>query len=195
VVIKPSGVDYAELSVANMVCVSLADGRVVEGTLKPSSDTPTHLELYRAWQSCGGVVHTHSSCATACAQALCAIRCMGTTHADYFYGDVPVTRSLTAEETCGDYEAATGRVIVERFANADPMKVPAVLVAHHGPFVWGRDADEAVYHAVVLEQLARMERDARVLSPDAPRPSQHLVDRHYLRKHGPDAYYGQSRGT
>ncbi len=191
VVIKPSGVDYGSLNAGRMVRVSLDTGRVLGGNLQPSSDTPTHLELYRAWPSCGGVAHTHSRAATACAQALTPVRCMGTTHADYFHGDIPVTRSLAPGEVGGDYEAATGRVIVERFAELDPAQIPGVLVAHHGPFAWGQTPGEAVYHAVVLERLAEMERDVRMLNADAPRPASCLVDRHYRRKHGPDAYYGQ----
>ena len=191
VVIKPSGVPYDQLSADNMVCVSLATGDVLDGDLNPSSDTPTHLELYRAFKACGGVVHTHSPAASACAQACVPIRCMGTTHADYFHGDVPVTRAMTEEEVSGAYEANTGKVIVETFRKLDPERVPAVLVAHHGPFVWGRDPAEAVYHASVLEQLAQMERDVRAMNPQAPRPAQHLIDRHYFRKHGAGAYYGQ----
>jgi L-ribulose-5-phosphate 4-epimerase len=191
VVIKPSGVAYDQLSADNMVCVSLASGEVTEGDLNPSSDTPTHLELYRAFRSCGGIVHTHSPAASACAQACVPVRCMGTTHADYFHGDVPVTRALTEEEVTGAYEANTGKVIVETFRSLDAERIPAVLVAHHGPFVWGRDPAEAVYHASILEQLAQMERDVRAMNPQAPRPPQYLVDRHYNRKHGPGAYYGQ----
>lgn len=190
-VIKPSGVAYQQLSPGMMVAVSLDSGEVVGGNLKPSSDTDTHLELYRAFEHCGGIVHTHSRAATACAQARVPIRCMGTTHADYFYGDVPVTRPLTREEVAGDYETNTGKVIVETFGEHDARRVPAVLVANHGPFVWGADPAEAVYHAVILEHLAGMERDMRVLNPDAPRPPASLIDKHYLRKHGEDAYYGQ----
>ena len=190
-VIKPSGVPYDELTPDNMVCVSLETGEVIDSELNPSSDTPTHLEIYRAFPSVGGVVHSHSPAATACAQARVPIRCMGTTQADYFYGDVPVTRPLTREETENDYEANTGKVIVEAFRSADPERMPAALVAYHGPFVWGRDPAAAVYHAVILEQLATMERDVRRLNPRAVPPPQYLIDRHYFRKHGPGAYYGQ----
>jgi L-ribulose-5-phosphate 4-epimerase len=191
VVIKPSGVAYEELSPAAMVCVSLATGDVVGGNRRPSSDTATHVELYRAFEHCGGIVHTHSRAATACAQAGVPIRCMGTTHADYFRGDIPVTRTLSEDETRGEYERAIGKLIVDTFAGIDPRQIPAVLVAHHGPFAWGADVHEAVYHAVILEQLAEMERDVRVLNPGAARPPRYLVDKHYLRKHGDDAYYGQ----
>jgi L-ribulose-5-phosphate 4-epimerase len=175
-----------------MVPVSLESGAVVGSELRPSSDTPTHLELYRAFP-CGGVVHTHSEHATTLAQAGLALRCMGTTHADHFRGDVPVTRPLTEEEVAGDYEAETGRVIVETFreAGVSPEEVTAILVANHGPFTWGADAHQAVKTAEVLETLARMEIRARLMAPEARRPDPFLVDKHYLRKHGKDAYYGQ----
>ena len=191
-VIKPSGVPYDELSPAHMVPVSLATGEVEDGDLRPSSDTPTHLELYRAF-SCGGVVHTHSEHATTLAQAGLPLRCMGTTHADHFRGDVPVTRPLTREEVDGDYEGNTGFVIVETFREAGvaPEEVEAVLVAHHGPFTWGHDAHRAVENARTLEYLAGMEIRVRLVAPDARRPDAFLVDKHYLRKHGEDAYYGQ----
>jgi len=191
-VIKPSGVPYADLTPARMVPVALATGKVLAGDLRPSSDTATHLELYRAF-GCGGVAHAHSEVATACAQARVPIRCRGTTHADYFRGDVPVTRPLTAAEVEGDYERNTGLVIVETFAAGGPSadEVPAVLVASHGPFAWGADAMRAVEHARVLEQLARMDLAVRLLAPDAPAPAAWLVDKHYFRKHGRDAYYGQ----
>lgn len=190
--IKPSGVPYEQLSPAHMVPVSLETGEVVEGDLRPSSDTPTHLELYRAFP-CGGVVHTHSEHATTLAQAGLALRCMGTTHADHFRGDIPVTRPLTAEEVEGDYEGATGLVIVEtlREAGVSAEEVQAVLVAHHGPFTWGRDAHEAVENSRILEYLARMEVRLRLVAPGARRPDAFLVDKHFLRKHGKDAYYGQ----
>jgi L-ribulose-5-phosphate 4-epimerase len=191
-VIKPSGVAYDRLGPADMVPVSLETGRVLEGSLRPSSDTPTHLALYRAFP-CGGVAHTHSPYATAFAQAGRPIACMGTTHADYFRGDVPVTRALTREEVDRDYEANTGRVIVETFValglSAD--EVPGVLVASHGPFTWGADPFAAVEHARVLEYLARIESIRLALAPDAPRPADSLLDKHYRRKHGDDAYYGQ----
>ena len=173
-----------------MVVLSIETGAVVKGPLNPSSDTPTHLEIYRAFP-CGGVVHTHSSCATSLAQACLPVRCMGTTHADYFYGDVPVTRSLTEKEVIKDYEKNTGLVIAETFQHRDPMAVPAVLVANHGPFTWGKDADDAVHNAVVLEYAAKMETMVRAIRPDAPLPAQYLIDKHYFRKHGDKAYYGQ----
>jgi L-ribulose-5-phosphate 4-epimerase len=191
-VIKPSGVPYDRLTPADMVPVSLADGAVLEGTLRPSSDTPTHLELYRAF-GCGGIVHTHSEHATTFAQARLPIRCMGTTHADHFRGDVPVTRPLTREEIDGDYERHTGLVIIDTFraAGLRPDEISAVLVANHGPFTWGRDALDAVEQARVLEYVARLETRVRTLAPDAPRPDQALIDRHFLRKHGAGASYGQ----
>ena len=191
-VIKPSGVPYEEQTPEHMVPVSLETGQVVDSELRPSSDTPTHLELYRAF-GCGGIVHTHSEVATAFAQARLPVRCMGTTHADHFRGDVPVTRPLTRDEVEGDYERNTGLVIVECFRSASisPEEVPAVLVANHGPFTWGKDAFEAVEHARILEYLARMEERVRLLAPDVPRPDAFLVDRHYRRKHGKSSYYGQ----
>jgi L-ribulose-5-phosphate 4-epimerase len=191
-VIKPSGVPYEKLTPAHMVPVSLATGEVVGSDLRPSSDTPTHLELYRAFP-CGGIVHTHSKHATTLAQASLPLRCMGTTHADHFRGDVPVTRALTREEVEGAYEKNTGLLIVEAFRSAgiSPEEVQAVLVAHHGPFTWGRDASAAVENARVLEYLAEMELGALRAAPDAPRPAPFLVDKHYLRKHGKGAYYGQ----
>jgi L-ribulose-5-phosphate 4-epimerase len=191
-VIKPSGVPYQRLTPATLVAVSLETGQVMEGDLRPSSDTPTHLELYRAF-SCGGVAHTHSEFATALAQARLPVRCLGTTQADYFGGDVPVTRPMTREEVERDYERNTGLVIVEAFraASRSPTDVAAVLVAHHGPFTWGPDPATAVEHALVLEYLARLEYRVRLLAPEAARPADYLVDKHFLRKHGPDAYYGQ----
>jgi L-ribulose-5-phosphate 4-epimerase len=190
--IKPSGVPYDQLSPGHMVPVSLETGEVVDADLRPSSDTPTHLELYRAFP-CGGVVHTHSRSATTLAQAGLPLRCMGTTHADHFRGDVPVTRPLTRDEVDGDYEGHTGLVIVETFREGgiSPAEVAAVLVANHGPFTWGRDASHAVDNARILEYLAEMEIGVRRLAPEARRPDAYLVDKHYLRKHGKDAYYGQ----
>jgi len=190
--IKPSGVPYDRLTPEDMVLVSLESGLPVEGTLRPSSDTPTHLELYRAF-ACGGIAHTHSECATTLAQARLPLRCMGTTHADYFRGDVPVTREMTAEEVGSAYERNTGLVVVETFSQGgiSPEEVPAVLVANHGPFTWGRDAHEAVERSGMLELLARMECTLRTLAPAAPPPARHLIDKHFLRKHGGDAYYGQ----
>lgn len=191
--IKPSGVPYGELTPEDMVLVSLETGEVVEGRLRPSSDTPTHLELYRAFP-CGGVAHTHSEQATTLAQAGLGVRCMGTTHADSFRGDVPVTRSLTREEVAEAYERNTGLVIVETFheAGLSPEEIPAVLVAHHGPFTWGADAQAAVEGSRILELLARMECTLLRVAPEASRPPSYLVDKHFLRKHGGDAYYGQS---
>jgi L-ribulose-5-phosphate 4-epimerase len=191
-VIKPSGVPYDRLTAGAMVPVSLETGEVLEGKFRPSSDTPTHLELYRAFP-CGGIAHVHSEAATALAQVRAPVRCLGTTHADHFRGDVPVTRALTEAEVAGAYERNTGVAIVETFAALGlvPMEVPGVLVANHGPFTWGEDAAAAVERARVLELLARMEITARLLAPDAPRPDPFLVDRHFFRKHGKDAYYGQ----
>jgi L-ribulose-5-phosphate 4-epimerase len=191
-VIKPSGVPYDALTPADMVAVSIETGEVVDGRRRPSSDTPTHLELYRAF-SCGGIVHTHSEYATVFAQARRPIRCMGTTHADYFRGDVPVTRPLTREEVERDYERNTGLVIVEtlRREGMSCDEMAAVLVANHGPFTWGRTATAAIEHAEVLEYLARVEWRVRTLDGNAPRPDPFLVDKHYTRKHGPNAYYGQ----
>jgi L-ribulose-5-phosphate 4-epimerase len=191
--IKPSGVPYEQLGPDQMVVVSLETGAVVEGALRPSSDTPTHVELYRAFPSIGGVVHTHSEYATAFAQARQPIRCMGTTHADYFCADVPVTRPMTREEVARDYERNTGVVIVETIAagGGDAEAMGAVLVANHGPFAWGADAAAAIVRAQVVEYLARLEWRVRTLAPDAPRPDAFLVDKHFRRKHGPSAYYGQ----
>lgn len=190
--IKPSGVAYDALTPDALVAVSLDTGRVAGGDLRPSSDAPTHLEIYRAFD-CGGVVHTHSRFATSLAQARLPLRCMGTTHADYFRGDVPVTRPMTREEVEGAYEANTGLVIVETFrtSSLSPAEVSAVLVANHGPFTWGADAFEAIERAEVLEYLAGIELDLRAIAPDAERPAEWLVNRHYRRKHGPKAYYGQ----
>ena len=192
--IKPSGVPYETMTPDDVVLVSLATGEAVGSSLRPSSDTPTHLELYRAFP-CGGVVHTHSEHATAFAQAGEAVPCMGTTHADSFRGDVPVTRSLTREEVEGEYERNTGLVIVETFRERGlpPEEIPAVLVRHHGPFTWGPTAAKAVENAQVLEYVARLDLHARLLAPGAPRPARHLVDRHFLRKHGGSAYYGQEK--
>jgi L-ribulose-5-phosphate 4-epimerase len=191
VVIKPSGVPYAGMQPEHMVVVSLETGKVVDGNLIPSSDTPTHLMLYRAFKDVGGVVHTHSLYATAWAQAGRGIPAYGTTQADYWYGDVPCTRLLTPKEIKNDYEANTGQVIVDAFQKLDPMQHPAVLVAGHGPFSWGRDVDEAVHNASVLEFIARLASETLRLNPKTkPMPSA-LLDKHFLRKHGPKAYYGQ----
>jgi L-ribulose-5-phosphate 4-epimerase len=196
-VIKASGVAYDDLTPKHMVPVSLETGKVLDGDLRPSSDTPTHLELYRAFPSIGGIVHTHSEYATVFAQARQPIRCMGTTHADYFRGDVPVTRPMSEAEVEGEYEKHTGLVIVEAFTGLglSPSDVPAVLVANHGPFTWGADPFQAIEHADVLEYVARIEWRVRAINPGAPRPAPFLVDRHHLRKHGPDAYYGQGKGS
>jgi len=189
--IKPSGVAYDRLTPEQMVVVSLKTGDVVDGALRPSSDTPTHCELYRAF-GCGAVVHTHSEYATMFAQARLPIRCMGTTHADFFRGAIPVTRPMRREEVETDYERNTGLVIVEAFAGGvSPQDVQAVLVANHGPFAWGRDAGAAIENARVLEYLARLEWRVRTVAPDAQEPDAFLVDKHYSRKHGPRAYYGQ----
>lgn len=192
VVIKPSGVTYETMRAEDMVVVDL-EGRQVEGRLRPSSDTATHLALYRAFPALGGVVHTHSRWATGFAQAGQGIPALGTTHGDYFYGEVPCTREMTAEEIQGSYEEQTGKVIVETFQSRkiDPMQIPAVLVRSHGPFVWGKDAGEAVHNAVVLEECAAMAFQVRMLAPGIGPMSQCLLDKHYLRKHGKNAYYGQ----
>jgi L-ribulose-5-phosphate 4-epimerase len=191
-VIKPSGVAYASLEPEHMVVVSLETGRVVAGKLRPSSDTPTHLVLYRRFRDLGGIVHTHSLFATAWAQAARGIPILGTTHADYWHGEIPVTRRLRPAEIKRDYEANTGRVIVERFNRLDPLKIPAALVAGHGPFAWGRNALEAVHHAVVLEFVARLAAETLRINPRAGPVQRALLDLHFLRKHGPGAYYGQT---
>ena len=193
VVIKPSGVEYDEMTADDMVVVDL-DGNVVEGHYKPSSDTPTHVALYKAFPSLGGVVHTHSRWATSFAQAGVSIPAMGTTHGDYFYGDIPCTRPMTAEEISGEYEKETGNVIIETFRqqSIDAAQVPAALVFSHGPFAWGKDAMEAVHNAVVLEEVAFMALHAIQLNPSVGRMQQELLDKHYLRKHGKNAYYGQN---
>ena len=192
VVIKPSGVPYAGMTPRHMVVVSLESGKVVEGRFKPSSDTPTHLVLYRAFAGIGAVVHTHSLYATAWAQAKKDLPSYGTTQADYCYGDVPCTRLLTAAEIRSDYEANTGRVIVERFKQLDPLQHPAVLVASHAPFVWGKDVAGAVRNAVVIEFIARMASETLRLNPKLKPMQPALLDKHFLRKHGPHAYYGQA---
>jgi L-ribulose-5-phosphate 4-epimerase len=190
--IKPSGMPYAELTPDHIVVVSLETGHAIASDLRPSSDTPTHLELYRAF-SCGAIVHTHSDYATLFAQACVPIRCMGTTHADFFRGDVPVTRGLTASEVAGEYERNTGVAIVDTFLSygLSPDEVPAVLVANHAPFTWGRDVAHAIENASALEYVARLEWMMRTLAPDAVPPPRFLIDKHFLRKHGPKAYYGQ----
>lgn len=193
-VIKPSGVSYDNMKPSDMVVIELATGKRVEGELKPSSDTDTHLEIYRAFPNVGGVVHTHSRWATSFAQAGRDVPPMGTTQGDYFYGSIPCTRQMTPEEIAGRYEYETGRVIVETFTQRgiDPDQVPAVLVNSHGPFTWGKDAAEAVHNAVVLEEVAFMDFHALMLEPDRGHMQQELLDKHYLRKHGAGAYYGQN---
>ena len=190
VVIKPSGVAYDTLRPADLVITDL-DGRIVEGNLKPSSDLPTHLALYRAFQTIGGVVHTHSRYATAWAQAGREIPCLGTTHADYFHGPVPVTEVMRPDEIESDYEWNTGAVILRRFEGLDPMAKPGVLVAGHAPFAWGRTPAEAAHNAVALEEIACLAYHALTINPAASAISDALRDKHFLRKHGPNAYYGQ----
>ena len=192
VVIKPSGVDYQDLTPDMLVVLDL-NGNRIEGSLNPSSDTKTHLELYKAYPALGGVVHTHSTHAVAFAQARRDLPALGTTHADYFYGPVPCTRELTPAEVDEDYERNTGKVIVETFSarGIDPVHVPGVLCASHGPFTWGKDPAQAVYHAVVLEEVARMALLTLTIDPAAAPAPQHVLDKHFHRKHGPGAYYGQ----
>ena len=192
-VIKPSGVPYSEMKPEHMVCVSLETNKVVEGTLKPSSDTDTHLLLYRAFPKIGGVVHTHSLFATSWAQACKPLLAYGTTQADYWYGDVPVTRKLTPAEIKNDYEANTGKVIIETFKKLkyDPMQHPAVLVASHGPFTWGKDPHDAVHNASVLEFIARLNSETLRINPKIKPMQSVLLDKHFMRKHGPKATYGQ----
>ena len=199
VVIKPSGVSYETMRAEDMVVVDL-DGKVVEGDLRPSSDTPTHLVLYKAFPNIGGVVHTHSTYATAWSQAGLDIPNIGTTHADYFHDDIPCTRDMKKSEVFGEYEKETGNVIVERFKGMNPVDTPAVLVKNHGPFTWGTDADNAVHNAVVLEQVAKMGFVAVTLNLSTldlvnhkPSMNKLLIEKHYSRKHGPNAYYGQKK--
>ncbi|MCF0261708.1 MAG: L-ribulose-5-phosphate 4-epimerase [Sphaerochaetaceae bacterium] len=190
IVIKPSGVSYETMKASDMVVLDL-EGNVVEGRLKPSSDTPTHIELYKAFPALGGIVHTHSRWATSFAQAGLPIKPMGTTQADYFYGSVPCTRALSDSEIQGQYEKNTGKVIIETFKDIDPAAVVGVLVRNHGPFAWGTDAMNAVHNAVVMEEIAFMNYHAITLNPQAQCVSQALLDKHYYRKHGKNAYYGQ----
>ena len=194
VVIKPSGVEYEDLKPEDLVVLNL-DGEVVEGDLNPSSDTKTHIELYKAFPELGGVVHTHSPHAVAWAQAGSDIPCYGTTHADYFYGPIPCARSLTPAEVDEDYERNTGKVIIETFhdRNLNPVHVPAVICRNHGPFTWGKNAAQAVYHAVVLEEVAKMAMYTRQINQQVEAAPQHVQDKHFLRKHGPNAYYGQKK--
>ena len=193
VVIKPSGVSYEEMKAEDMVVVELETGKVVEGKLKPSSDTATHIELYKAFPNIGGVVHTHSRWATTFAQAGRGIAALGTTQGDYFYGEIPCTRKMTKAEIEGEYEKETGSVIKETFQGKDPDVMPAVLVHSHGPFTWGVDPMDAVHNAVVLEEVAFMNFHTMLLEPNIPPMQQELLDKHYLRKHGANAYYGQTK--
>lgn len=194
VVIKPSGVDYDSMSADDMVVVDLETGKVVEGRYKPSSDTPTHLELYRRFPEIGGITHTHSTNAVAFAQAGVDIPALGTTHADYFYGDIPCTRELTKEEVEEAYEVNTGKVIIEEIEKRgyDVMSIPGIVVKNHGPFSWGKDAVSSVYHAVVLDKVAEMDIKTLVINKNAEM-KQYVLDKHYSRKHGPNAYYGQKK--
>ncbi len=191
VVIKPSGVSYEEMRAEDMVVVEVKTEKVVEGKLKPSSDTPTHIELYKAFSNIGGIVHTHSRWATSFAQAGRGILALGTTHGDYFYGEIPCTRKMTKVEIEGEYEKETGLVIKETFQGKDPDAIPAVLVHSHGPFAWGTNPMDAVHNAVVLEEVAFMNFHTLMLEPTIPPMQQELLDKHYLRKHGASAYYGQ----
>ncbi|MGI6180366.1 L-ribulose-5-phosphate 4-epimerase [Butyricicoccus intestinisimiae] len=190
VVIKPSGVPYADLKIEHLVVVDL-EGNRIEGNLNPSSDTPTHLVLYKAFPDIGGVVHTHSSWATSWAQAGRGIPALGTTHADYFYGEIPCTRKMMDKEIVEQYEKHTGDVIVETIGEINPLSIPGILVNNHGPFSWGKDANNAVHNAVVLEEVAKMAFNTMILRPDIKSIDQVLLDKHYLRKHGANAYYGQ----
>jgi L-ribulose-5-phosphate 4-epimerase len=190
-IIKPSGVPYESMTAEDMVAVDIATGKKVEGKWNPSSDAPTHVELYRAFKEVGGIVHTHSRWATSFAQAGVGILPLGTTHADYFYGEIPCTRAMTAEEIGGEYEKETGTVIIEAFEGKNPLEIPAVLVKSHGPFTWGKTAAEAVHNAVVLEEAAFMNYHAMTLNPQIGAMQKELLDKHYLRKHGANAYYGQ----
>lgn len=190
IVIKPSGVEYEGMTIEDMVIVDL-EGNIVEGKWKPSSDTPTHLALYKAFKDIGGIVHTHSKWATSWAQSGRSIPAYGTTHGDYFYGDIPCTRKMTEEEIKGEYEKETGNVIIETFNNISPNEISAVLVNSHGPFAWGTNPYNAVHNAVVLEELAFMAAQTEILNPQTLRMQQELLDKHYLRKHSANAYYGQ----
>lgn len=189
--IKPSGVEYDKLTPEDIVLVDIKTGKRAEGTLNPSSDTATHCELYRSFENIGGIVHTHSRWATTFSQAGMGVPALGTTHGDYFYGEIPCTRKMTAEEIAGEYELETGRVIVESFAGKSPDDIPAVLVNSHGPFAWGTSPENAVHNAVVLEELCFMAWHSMQLNPGLKPMQQELLDRHYLRKHGENAYYGQ----
>lgn len=191
VVIKPSGVDYDTMKAEDMVVLDL-EGNIVEGKYKPSTDTPTHLVMYNTYPNIGGVVHTHSEWATTFAQAGLSIPTFGTTHADYFYGNIPCTRDLTEDEINGEYEKETGNVIVETIGDKNPLEIPAIVVKNHGPFTWGKDPDNAVYNAVVLDKVAEMAYKTMTLNRSVEGVNQVLLDKHYLRKHGVNAYYGQN---
>ena len=191
VVIKPSGVPYETMKRDDMVVLELESGKVVDGELKPSSDTPTHLELYKAFPNIGGIVHTHSRWATSFAQAGRGIATLGTTHGDYFYGEIPCTRKMTEAEIQAEYEKETGTVIIETFKDKNPDAIPGVVVYSHGPFAWGKDAMDAVHNAVVMEEVAFMNIQTMLLNPNIQPMQQELLDKHYLRKHGANAYYGQ----
>lgn len=190
VVIKPSGVSYDNMTADDMVVVDL-EGNIIEGRLNPSSDTPTHLALYKAYEQIGGVVHTHSSYITSWAQAGCSVPALGTTHADYFYGQIPCTRALTEEEIQGEYEVETGNVIIETIGKQDPMSIPGIIVFQHGPFAWGKNAMDSVHNAVVMEEIAKMAFRSITINPRLSDIDSTLLDKHYLRKHGANAYYGQ----
>jgi len=194
--IKPSGIDYDDLTPGDIPVISLETGEKVDGKLNPSSDTATHWHLYRSFPDIGGIVHSHSPCATAWAQARRGIPCLGTTHADTFYGPVPCTRPLSREEIETDYELNTGRVIEEHFTknNLKPAEIPGVLVSAHAPFAWGKDAATAVTHALILDEVAKMASSTLAINPDASAVEPYLLDKHYLRKHGKNAYYGQKHG-
>jgi L-ribulose-5-phosphate 4-epimerase len=192
VVIKASGVDYDKMIIEDMVVVDLT-GKVVEGNLRPSSDTPTHIELYKNFESIGGITHSHSEYATIFAQACKEIPCLGTTHADHFYGNVPLTRFLTKEEVDENYELNTGKIIIERFKDLDPVETPGVLLAGHAPFTWGKTPAESVTNNLILERVAKMAFSALLLNPETETLPEFILNKHYLRKHGPDAYYGQTK--
>lgn len=190
IAIKPSGVDYDKMSLEDIVVLDL-DGKKVEGNLNPSSDTPTHIELYKAFSKIGGIAHTHSINATIFAQAQMEIPCFGTTHADHFYGNIPLTRILNQKEVNEGYEKYTGRVIIERFADLDPISTPGVLVSSHAPFAWGKSATDAVKHAFILEKVAEMALQTVALNPEIDPIEDYILEKHFQRKHGPNAYYGQ----
>ena len=190
IAIKPSGVEYDELSPDKLVVLDL-DGNIVEGKLNPSSDTKTHLELYKQYPDIGGIVHTHSPYAVGWAQACEDIPCYGTTHADYFFGDIPCTRALTQEEVEGEYELNTGKVIIDTLGECEPLHTPGIVVYQHGPFAWGKDAHDAVHNAVVMEEVAKMAWIARDINPQLQGIDDYLMNKHFMRKHGPNAYYGQ----